>query len=151
VESKPKPLEAVLVQRFPHPVSRVYRVWTDPKHIAEWWRPFDDVTLEVLMFEFREGGGYSFRYTWTDGIFPVRGRFLTIRTEECLIFTWEPQAPDSDAGKETLVSVWFRTPKPGATEIELRHTLFPDEAMRRRHEDGWSATLARLSRHLSPE
>jgi uncharacterized protein YndB with AHSA1/START domain len=151
MKSKPEPSEVVLVRRFPHPVSRVYRMWTDPAHIAEWLRPFDDVTLEVRMFEFCEGGGYFFRYAWTDGIFPVRGHFLTIRAEECLIFSWEPQAPDPDAGKETLVSVWFRASDPGGTEIELRHTLFPDEGMRRRHEEGWMATLDRLARHLQPQ
>jgi uncharacterized protein YndB with AHSA1/START domain len=81
-------------------------------------------------------------------LFPVRGRFLTIRDEECLIFTWEPQPPDVDAGKETLVSVWFRELEPGVTELELRHTLFPDATMRQRHEDGWIATLDRLTRYL---
>lgn len=151
MEPKLETLEAVLVRRFPHPVARVYRVWTEPQHIAQWFRPYDDVTLEVPTFDFREGGDYFFRYTWSDGVFPVRGRFLTIRPEECLIFSWKPQPPDADAGKETMVSVWFRTPEPGVTEIELRHTLFPDATMRQRHEEGWIATLDRLSRHLLPD
>jgi uncharacterized protein YndB with AHSA1/START domain len=140
--------EAVLLRRFPHPVSRVFRVWTDPVHIAEWFRPFDDVVLRVETFEFREGGEYFFRYTWPEGVFPVRGKFLTIRTEECLIFSWLPQPPDIDAGKDSLVSVWFRAIAENVTEIELRHTLFPDESMRRRHEEGWIATLDRLTRFL---
>lgn len=144
----PQAMEAVLVRRFPHPISRVYGVWTDPKHLAEWLRPFDDVTLEIPRFDFHEGGEYQFRYTWPDGVFPVRGRFLTIRPEECLIFSWEPQPPDVDAGKETMVSVWFRTVEPGQTELEVRHTLFPDATMRQRHDEGWTATLDRLARYL---
>jgi uncharacterized protein YndB with AHSA1/START domain len=148
---EPQPLEAVLVRRFPHPVSRVFRVWSDPIHVAAWFRPYDDVTLQVTAFDFREGGDYFFRYTWTEGVFPVCGKFLTIRPEDCLIFSWLPQPPDMDAGKESLVSVWFRSLAAASTEIELRHTLFPDEAMRRRHEDGWVATLDRLCRYLVPD
>lgn len=143
-----QPFEAVLVRRFPHPLSLVYRVWTDPQHLAEWLRPFDDVTLEIPLFEFREGGEYQFRYTWPGGLFPVYGRFLTIRPEQSLIFSWEPQPPDVDAGKETMVSAWFRAIEPGQTELEVRHTLFPDSAMRQRHDEGWAATLDRLARFL---
>ena len=83
-----------------------------------------------------------------EGHFPVRGKFLTIRPEHSLIFSWEPQEPDPDAGKETMVSVFFRALDAGHTEIEVRHTLFPDESMRQRHDEGWNATLDRLSRHL---
>lgn len=151
MKPSPSPFEARQTRRFPHPVSRVYAAWIDPQQIVQWWRPYDDVTLEVVAFEFRENGNYLFRYTWPGGVFPVRGRFLTIKPEECLIFSWEPQPPDPDAGKETMVSVWFRSIEPGVTEIELRHTLFPDETMRRRHEEGWVATLDRLVRELIPD
>lgn len=141
-------LEARIVRQYPHPVSRVYRAWIMAEHIEEWFRPFDDVTLKVEQFEPREGGCYDFRYTWPEGEFPVRGTFLTITPEQTLIFSWEPQPPDVDAGKETMVSVFFRALKPSLTEVEVRHTLFPDETMRQRHEEGWCATLDRLSRHL---
>ena len=66
--------------------------------------------MEVVEFDFREGGGYYFRYTW--GEQPLRGKFLTIEPEKSLVFTWLLQPPDLDAGNETLVSVWFR---PGPT------------------------------------
>jgi Activator of Hsp90 ATPase homolog 1-like protein len=59
---------------------------------------------------------------------------------------------DPDAGKETMVSVWFRARGDGSTEVEVRHTLFPDESMRARHQEGWTGTLDRFGRLLaSPE
>lgn len=143
------PLELKLQRIFPHPRALVYEMWSDPRHVAEWFRPFDDVILEVQAFDFQEGGNYAFRYSWPDGVFPVQGTFLTIRSNETLIFTWEPQSPDPDAGKQTLVSVWFHEAPGDGTEIELRHTLFPDKPMHSRHEAGWLATLDRLSRYLS--
>lgn len=140
--------EAVITRRYPHPLGRVYRAWTDPSHMEQWFRPFDDVTMRVQHFDLREGGAYAFHYTWPGGEFPVQGKFLTVQPEACLIFTWIPQPPDPDAGKDTVVSVFFRSISDQETEVEVRHTLFPDEPMRQRHDEGWRATLDRLRHHL---
>jgi uncharacterized protein YndB with AHSA1/START domain len=121
------------------------------EHIEQWFRPLDDVTLRVEHFDLREGGDYFFRYSWPEGEFPVRGRFITVQPEQSLIFSWEPQEPDVDAGKETMVAVFFRALEPSVTEVEVRHMLFPDDPMRQRHDEGWNATLDRLSRHLDAE
>jgi uncharacterized protein YndB with AHSA1/START domain len=142
-----------LNRRFAAPLALVYQVWTEPRHLERWLSPADDIRMEVLEFDFREGGVYHYRYTWgEDSVMPVRGRFLTIEPERWLIFSWEPQPPDPDAGKETMVSGWFRACGAGATEVEVRHTFFPDEPIRARHQDGWTGTLDRLERLLaSPE
>ena len=145
------PFETQIIRQFPHPVAKVYRAWTMVEHIEQWFCPSDDVTLEVTQFDLREGGEFRFLYTWPNGVFPVNCKFLTITPEQTLIFTWEPQAPHQDAGKETMVSVFFRSLKSSLTEVEIRHTLFPDDAMRICHHDGWCGTLDRLSRHLQSE
>lgn len=141
--------EAIITRRYAHPISRVFEAWTRVEHIEQWFRPYDDVTLTVEAFELREGGEYCFRYTWPGNVFPVKGKFLAVQPERTLIFTWTPQAPDPDAGKDTMVSVFFRPLGPDETEVEVRHTLFPDAPMRQRHAEGWSATLDRLQSVLS--
>jgi uncharacterized protein YndB with AHSA1/START domain len=148
MESKPT-FEAVIVQQLEAPIELVYRTWAEREHLPQWLSPSDDVTLEVLQFDYREGGDYHYRYTWGDDRqFDVRGRFLQIVPEQALVFSWEPQEPDEDAGKETMVAVFFRRRGPLSTEIEVRHTLFPDEAMRRRHEEGWIGSIGRLARRI---
>lgn len=141
-------LEAKLIRRFQHPLERVYRAWTQPQHMARWFSPAEEIELSILKYQLHEGGEYLFRYEWPEGVFPVSGSFLTVMKEDCLIFTWEPQEPDVDAGKETLVSVWFREVATRVTELELRHTLLPDELMRQRHESGWESTLKRFGNYL---
>ncbi len=141
-------LEARITRRYAHPVSLVYRAWTDPAHLPQWFRPYDDVTMEIVGFDLREGGEYVFDFTWPQSRFALRGKFLTVRHEECLIFTWTPQPPDVDAGKDTMVSVFFRAFGSRETEVEVRHSLFPDEAMCHRHEGCWNATLDQLLRRL---
>jgi uncharacterized protein YndB with AHSA1/START domain len=149
--TNPKPnLEARLVRRFPQPISFVYQMWTRRDHLEQWLSPADDILMETIEFNFLVGGEYFFRYTWgQNNIFPLRGKFLTIEHEKSLVFTWLPQPPDPDAGKETMVSVWFRPLPDGGTEVEVRHTLFPDEPMRDRHQEGWTGAMDRLERRLA--
>jgi hypothetical protein len=47
-----------------------------------------------------------------------------------------------------MVSVWFRAVAAAITEVEIRHTLFPDETMRDRHHSGWSIAVEFLSQEL---
>ena len=89
-----------------------------------------------------------FHFTWPRSEFLLEGKFLTVRPNECLIFTWAPQPPDVDAGKDTMVSVFFRAVAESETEVEVRHSLFPDDSMRQRHEGCWNATLDQLRRRL---
>ena len=140
--------EAVVTRRFPHPIARVFRAWSEPRQLEAWLRPDPDCRLRVARFEFREGGEFDFRYQWERDVSPVCGKFLTIIANQTLIYSWTPQPPDPYAGRETMVSVWFRAVKPGETEIELRHTLFPDSEMRDRHHHGWSAAFTLLTKLL---
>ena len=142
------PLEVRVIRRYPHPVERVYEAWTEPQHLTQWFRPYEEVTLEIVQFDLREGGEYVFHFTWPEAKFLLRGKYLLVKPCECLIFSWLPEPPDVDAGKDTLVSVFFRSLSGTETEVEVRHTLFPDEAMRVRHEGCWSSTLDQLLRRL---
>jgi uncharacterized protein YndB with AHSA1/START domain len=145
---RPTP-EARLVRRFVSPLSLVYEAWTRPRRLERWFSSAGEIRMEVVEFDFREGGGYYIRYTWGEqAVMPLRGKFLTIEPEKSLVFTWLLQPPDLDAGKETLVSVWFRPCPNSETEVEVRHALFPDEPMRGRHLAGWMGALNRLGRLL---
>lgn len=143
-----QPLEVRVVRRYGHPVSLVYKAWTDPVHLPQWFKPYENVTMEIVSINLCEGGEYVFHFTWPQAKFLLRGKFLTVQPDKCLIFTWMPEAPDVDAGKDTMVSVFFHAVSEQETEVELRHTLFPDKAMQQRHEGCWNATLDQLFKNL---
>ena len=48
-----------------------------------------------------------------------------------------------------MISVSFRACDDRSTAVEVRDTLFPDEPMRARHQEGWKGTLDRLARLLA--
>lgn len=140
--------EVIITGRFPHPIERVFRAWSTPQHIECWLKPESQCRANVVRFDFREGGEYHLHYSWDAGTHSVHGKFLTIVPEKSVIFSWTTLPPDPYAGRETMVSVWFRSLSSDLTEVELRHTLFPDQVMRDCHNFGWSAAFALLTQHL---
>jgi uncharacterized protein YndB with AHSA1/START domain len=74
--------------------------------------------------------------------FYLSGTYREVRAPERLVYTWRWERPEMDVG-ETLVTVEFHD-LGGATEVIVTHELFPDEAARDRHQEGWSGCLARL-------
>lgn len=135
------------MRRYPHPIERVYRAWSVPRHLEGRLRPDRECRLRVAAFDFREGGEFLFEYEWGDNASPVRGKFLTIVPAQTLVYSWSPQAPDPYAGRETMVTVSF-TSTPGGTEVVVRHSVFPDDIMRERHRVGWESALDLLAEQL---
>ena len=144
----PRTHETTIIRRYPHPLARVYRAWIMPEHLEDWFCPSDEMRLKVERFDLCAGGEYCFRFVAPNGDCPVVGKFLSVCPEQSLIFSWLPLEPHPDAGKDTLVSIFFRAIEPSLTEVEVRHTLFPDEPMCACHREGWNGTLDRLGRYL---
>ncbi len=135
-----------ITRTFPHPRERVFRAWTEPEALKQWFAPTDDYTTTVPVFELRPGGGYRVEMRHKGGnVHTVAGAFREVKAPERLVYTWKwVDQPDA---VETLVTVQFRE-RGGSTEVALTHELFPSEAARDEHDKGWTGCLDRLARSL---
>jgi uncharacterized protein YndB with AHSA1/START domain len=115
----------------------VWRYWTDPERLTEWW----GAASEVLP---RPGG--DFVVEMRDG--PVmRGEFVELVPYERLVFTfgWDPLdgvsllEPGSTRVEVTL------TPDGGDTILTLRHSGLPPGQTTELHRSGWSLFLPLLA------
>jgi uncharacterized protein YndB with AHSA1/START domain len=83
--------------------AKVWKAWSDPKHIAQWWcpRPW---TTQVLKFDFRPGGDFHTFMTGPDGnggegTSDNPGCFTEIVEMEKIVWTsmltggWRPATP----------------------------------------------------------
>lgn len=61
-----KDRELLITRLLDAPVELVWEVWTDPKHIAQWWGP-DGFTNTISKMEVRPGGEWNLVMHGPDG------------------------------------------------------------------------------------
>jgi uncharacterized protein YndB with AHSA1/START domain len=88
VQAKPSPTREVNLTRvFDAPRELVFRMWTDPAHMARWWGPHD-FTNPVCELDVRVGGAIRIHMRAPDGaVHPMTGTFLEIVPPKRLVFT----------------------------------------------------------------
>ena len=96
----PNELEIRVERVFDAPRDHVFRVWTDPTLIPEWWG--NGTTVEEM--DVREGGRYRFR---TENGMVVEGEYREVEPPERLVQTFQNhlqtlEFEDVDEGRTKL-------------------------------------------------
>ena len=133
------------------PRAVVWRAWTDPSQLEQWWVPAPAVA-RVDRLEAKPGGAFVTRIS-DDGVEfgpHMDASFLVVDDRERLVFTnavdsrWRPTRPDPIA----MVAEIVLRDHPDGTDyrVVVRHG---DPAARARHEelgffDGWGAVTGQL-------
>ena len=78
--------EIVTIRAFAFPRNLVYKAWTDPNHLKNWWGP-NGFTNTFHIFDFREGGRWSFTMHGPEkGNYENDCTFRVIRENELLVW-----------------------------------------------------------------
>ena len=116
---KDEPIELELSRTFVAPVAKVFKAWTDPRQLAQWWGPkgFTNPQCEV---DARPEGAISIAMTGPDGVvYPLRGIFHEVIKNVKISFSM--YAFDDDrrrAGLVTHITVTF-SEEDGITTITI--------------------------------
>src|SRR6202167_2121007 len=79
--------EIIITRVFDAPRALVFKAWTDPKHLAQWWGP-KGFTNPVCEIDARIGGALRIHMRGPDGsIYPMKGVIREIAAPERLVFT----------------------------------------------------------------
>lgn len=150
----PTPSQAAVAERellitrvFDAPRDLVFKVWTDPRHLANWWGPRHHPATHLDM-DVRPGGTWRNRLTsvetgadlWHHGVF----REVVPPERLVFTFTWEEEG---ERGLETLVTVTFAE-QGGKTRMTFRQAPFQSVAERDGHVEGWTSSFDRLDERL---
>ncbi len=150
---KPAKPNLVLTRVFDAPRALVFRAWTDPKHVAQWWGP-KGFTNPVCELDVRPGGPIRIDMRGPDGVvYPMGGVFHEIVEPERLVFT--SSAFEDEKGHpqlEVLNTVTF-TEHGGKTKVTLQARVvksMPEVAAALAGmEEGWTQSLERLEELLA--
>jgi uncharacterized protein YndB with AHSA1/START domain len=143
--------EITLTRMFDAPRDLVFKAWTDPQRVAQWWGP-QGFTTPVCEMDARPGGAIRIVMRAPDGTdYPMTGAFREIATPERLVSTNSCADRDGHALLEGLTVVRFEA-QGSKTSLTLRAratALAPAAAqMLAGMEEGWRQTLDRLADHL---
>ena len=140
----------VMTRTFDAPRTLVFKAWTDPQHIGNWWGP-QGFTVTTHAIDIRPGGVWSFTLHGPDGVdYPNWIVYEEITAPERLVYRHGETAADDP--EQFHVTVTFAE-QAGRTLLTM-NMLFSTAAERERTV-GFGAielgqqTLGRLAEHLA--
>ena len=125
--------------------ERVFAAFAEAELVRRWLSPSPEIAMEVLRYDFREGGSYRFAYG-VPGLATMRvnGVFRIIERPSRIVFSWNIEPPDEHAGLASEVTVGIAPDGDGAG-LHIRHRKLTKPGAARRHAEGWRSTLDRLA------
>ena len=140
--------EFVIPREFAAPRELVFKAWTDPKHLAQWWGP-KGFTNPVCEWDARPGGKiYDVMRAPNGDRYPMGGEFREIVPPERLVFSCGALDEKNDLLFEFLHDVTF-TGRNGKTKLTLRSRVTMTTAGANRYiggfEAGMTSSLERLA------
>ena len=146
--------ELVLTRVFDASRELVFKVWTDPKHVAQWWGP-KGFTNPVCELDLRPGGAILIHMRGPDGtVYPMTGVYQEVVRPERLVFTSGALDADGNPLFEVLTTVTF-TEESGKTKQILKARVIKRTAQAAPYlagmEAGWTQSLERLAAYVATE
>ncbi|WP_411819634.1 SRPBCC domain-containing protein [Hyphococcus formosus] len=151
----PLPKELTLSRKYAAPRSLLWKIWSDPHHIKQWWGPFGpaNTTCDI---DFRVGGQFNIAMRTPEGdmLYAV-GEYLEIKRPERIVYLGDADtvtACGCGAPPKAKVTVTFDEFAKDKTNLTV-HTLFdrPEDMIAANEEgytSGWTKTLIELEETL---
>jgi uncharacterized protein YndB with AHSA1/START domain len=143
--------EIVITRVLDAPRELVFKAWTDPDHVAQWWGP-NGFTNTIHEMDVRPGGVWRFIMHGPNGVdYPNKIVFIEIVSPERLVYNHG--GDDGGEAGHFQVTVTFAEQGP-RTELTMR-ALFKSAEERdkvvKEHGaiEGGNQTLVRLAEHLA--
>jgi uncharacterized protein YndB with AHSA1/START domain len=140
----------IIERVFDAPRDLVFDVWTDPKHVAQWWGP-NGFTNTIQHMDVRPDGEWRFTMHGPDGVdYPNLIKFVDVVRPERLVYD-HSGASDDQADFRGVVTF---AAEGNRTRLTMR-TLFPsadirEYVIREYHAvEGAQQTLGRLAEYLA--
>jgi uncharacterized protein YndB with AHSA1/START domain len=135
-----------LRRHYPVAPEKVWRAWTDPQALKQWWGPGGPEAVSLVQIDLRVGGRFRIIFGGARGDeHEVQGTYKDVVPNRRLAFTWT--WPRTTPERESLVTITFNAVA-GGTELDFVHAQHFDEKVRDGHLQGWSEAFVKLDGYL---
>ena len=141
--------DLVISRLLPVPRAQLWRAWSDPALLSQWWCP-KPWTTQVRAFDLRAGGAFSTLMQGPGGeVSDNAGSFVEVVPLSRIVFTslmtegWRPATP----WMAFTAAISLADEGPGTRYVA--NVMHPDQATRDRHEElgffqGWGLCIDQL-------
>jgi uncharacterized protein YndB with AHSA1/START domain len=137
--------DLVLTRTFDAPRKLVFKAWTDPGHLAQWWGP-RGFTTEIREMDVKPGGAWRYVMRSPDGHeYPFDGVYVEVVEPERLVFDGSIHASPE---QRVWTEVTFAD-REGKTEITVRQSYSFESDATRGASVGWNQQFDRLGEFLA--
>ena len=139
----------VIEREFNAPRTLVWKMFTDPRHAANWMGPPDYPSV-FHDADVRPGGKWRGRLRAVDGSRELGqgGEYTEVKEPERLAFTFYWDQDDGSRGVETLVEIDFAE-RGNKTLMKFRQGVFDTTQNRDGHRVGWNGSFDRFAAYLT--
>ena len=137
----------VVVRKVTASPDRVFKAWTDPKALVEWFVTAQNQQVAEANMDLQEGGTYKITITDPEDKFVAFGVFQRIDPPRLLEFTWQWEESSIEKGV-SLVTIELK-PLDDGTELTLTHAKLESAKSVQAHTLGWTSILGRLETFIS--
>jgi uncharacterized protein YndB with AHSA1/START domain len=129
------------------PRELVFKAWTDPKLLAQWWGPNGFTTTMKEWFP-KAGGSILLNMNAPNGtVYPMGGKFVEVKPPETVVFESAALDPEGKAIFEVLNSITLAEEGKG-TRLTIHAKVLRMRPEARQYLNGqkvgWSQSLDRL-------
>lgn len=152
--------EIIITRIFNAPRELVFKAWTEPEHITQWWGP-KGFTTRVEELDLRPGGRSRYVMVGPDGTeYPAEGVFREVVPPERIVTTDEfgedyEKMTDIDLPQGIVLTALFEEIDDKTTKLTLQIS-HPTAEDRRKHEEmgvvaGWNSSFDCLDEFLAQQ
>jgi uncharacterized protein YndB with AHSA1/START domain len=141
--------EITITRVFDAPRELVWKAWTEPERLADWWGPHGWTNpLSQITMDVRPGGRFRVVSVSDENgtEMPSQGVYQEVVEPERLVLE-EPAEQSWHEGAVTVVTLTDLGD--GRTEVVLHATINTTDEMRAQAEHGIEGSLDRLAEHLT--
>lgn len=152
-EIKQTSQQVLLITRvFDAPRELVFKAWTDPKHVAQWWGP-RGFTIPVCELDVRPGGIMLIHMRGPDGVvYPLMGVYQEIVAPERIVFITQGFEDEFGNPQLEVLNIVTFADLGGKTRLTLQARVVKSTpeiaATLAGMEQGWVEALERLEECL---
>jgi uncharacterized protein YndB with AHSA1/START domain len=139
-------LDLVIQRQFNAPRELVYKAWTEPERLMQWWSA-PGVEAPAFAIDLRVDGSWRAAVVTPDGAQHwAYGRYVELDEPERIAFTfnWE----SAEDVHDTLITIDLAE-QGDQTLMTFRHATFRNVEERDGHNEGWTNCFDQLDTYLS--